>query len=83
MSLMVADAVLSCSPVKLVGTKHSFKGFLVEARNPTTPPPSTPHLIGRFTGLGHGTQTLNCDPAGVATEVYYIIAVLQHVLRHA
>ena len=56
-----------------------FKGFLIEARNPAMPPPSSPNLIGRFTSLSDGTQVLNCDPAGVATDVSVSVCVWEAV----
>ena len=59
----------SCA-VELVGTTHSFKGFMIQARHPATPPPAAPHLIGQFTAISYGAKTLNCDQGGVSTEVY-------------
>ena len=52
-----------------MGTVDTFKGFLVQARDLSTPPPSVPILLGHFIPESEGEQTLDCDPMGVALEV--------------
>ncbi|XP_064386742.1 putative ferric-chelate reductase 1 [Halichondria panicea] len=54
--------------VELVGTTHFFKGFIIQARDPATPPPAAPRLIGQFTAVSDGAKTLSCDQGGVSAE---------------
>ena len=44
---------------------------MIQARDPATPPPAPPHLIGQFTVVSDGAKTLNCDQGGVSAEVSY------------
>lgn len=62
--------------VTLVGTMDTFKGFLIQARDPATPPPSTPVLLGHFITGSDGEQTLDCDPMGVLHEVSIFLDLL-------
>ncbi len=57
--------------VRLVGTTHTFRGFLVQARVPGNAPGDgvTPMLLGSFTP-GAGQGAIDCDlDAGVASTV--------------
>ncbi len=48
---------------------------MIQARDPATPPPSVPHLIGQFTAVNDGAKTLNCDHGGMSAGVSYCMSL--------
>ena len=53
---------------------------MIQARDPATPPPSVPHLIGQFTAVNDGAKTLNCDQGGVSAGVSYCMHELTYTI---